>query len=190
MELQRALSGGQYAHPDGIFFGGNAPTWSNLTLRAIIDDYLMDADHVAMIDFHTGLGPNGYGELILSGPHTPTFERASAWYNGEVTSIEDGSSTSAKLTGMNFFAFTDVIPGEKYTGIAVEYGTYDVAKVLQAMRFDNWINLNETPGTPLWEEGKKVMYEALYCDNDEWKSKIWDRATWVLDHCYAGIGSV
>ena len=33
--LQGALSGGQYTHADGIFFGGNKPTWSNRTVRAI-----------------------------------------------------------------------------------------------------------------------------------------------------------
>src|SRR5688572_13951314 len=33
--LQGALSGGQYTHADGIFFGGNRPAWSNRTLRAI-----------------------------------------------------------------------------------------------------------------------------------------------------------
>lgn len=190
MELQRALSGGQYAYPNGIFFGGNAPTWSNLTLRAIVDDYLMKAKHVALIDFHTGLGPNGHGELILSGPHAETFKRASDWYGGEVTSIEDGSSASAKLTGMNFFAFTEAMPAENYTGIAVEYGTYDTATVLQAMRFDNWINQYETPGTELWNQGKKGIRDALYCDNDEWKAKIWERATWVLEHCYAGLAKV
>ena len=33
--LQGAMSGGQYTHADGIFFGGNKPTWSNRTMRAI-----------------------------------------------------------------------------------------------------------------------------------------------------------
>lgn len=190
MELQRALSGGQYTHPDGIFFGGTEPTWSNETLRSIIADHVRDAAHVAFIDFHTGLGPNGHGELILSGDFAGSYERAQAWYNGEVTSFEDGSSTSAKLTGMNCFAFLDVLPPENFTGIAVEYGTYDVQTVLQAMRFDNWITLNEKPGSDLWNDGKKEMRDALYCDNDEWKAMVWERAKWVLDKCYQGLSSL
>jgi uncharacterized protein DUF2817 len=190
MELQRALSGGQYAHPDGIFFGGTAPTWSNQTLRSIIADHMSDADHVALIDFHTGLGPNGYGELILNGDFTGSFKRAQSWYNGEVTSFEDGSSTSAKLTGMICYAFLDVLMPEQLTGIAVEYGTYDTITVLSAMRFDNWISHNEEPGSALWVEGKKAMRDALYCDNDEWKAKVWDRAKWVMDKCYLGLATV
>ena len=33
----RAVSGGQYSHPDGMFFGGGGPSWSNRTLHAITD---------------------------------------------------------------------------------------------------------------------------------------------------------
>src|SRR5882762_1740188 len=33
--LQGAISGGQYSHADGIFFGGAKQTWSNRTIRAI-----------------------------------------------------------------------------------------------------------------------------------------------------------
>lgn len=190
MEWQSALTGGQYAHPDGIFFGGNAPTWSNETLRAIIADHMSNTDHVAMLDFHTGLGPNGYGELILSGDYAGSFARAQSWYNNEVTSIEDGSSTSAKLTGMNYFAFLDAMPPEQLTGIAIEYGTYDPEIVLTAMRFDNWIALNETPGSALWTQGKKAMRDALYCDNDQWKALVWERAKWALDKCYAGLATI
>ncbi len=52
--LQSAISGGQYSHPDGIFFGGGKPTWSNRTLRAIARQELSQARQVAVIDFHTG----------------------------------------------------------------------------------------------------------------------------------------
>ena len=36
----RAVSGGQYSHPDGMFFGGGGPSWSNRTLHAITDKFL------------------------------------------------------------------------------------------------------------------------------------------------------
>src|ERR1700730_10758818 len=33
---QAAVSIGQYAFPDGMFYGGSDPTWSNLTLRSVL----------------------------------------------------------------------------------------------------------------------------------------------------------
>jgi hypothetical protein len=57
----RAISGGQYSHPDGMFFGGGGASWSNRTLHAIADRFLKGRRDVAVIDCHTGLGPYGYG---------------------------------------------------------------------------------------------------------------------------------
>lgn len=36
---QAAITGGQYEYPDGLSYGGNAPTWSNQTVRAILREY-------------------------------------------------------------------------------------------------------------------------------------------------------
>jgi hypothetical protein len=78
--LQGAISGGQYTHPDGIFFGGSRQTWSNRTIRAIARAELARARKVGIIDFHTGLGPFGHGELICAiPPSSKSFARARAW---------------------------------------------------------------------------------------------------------------
>ena len=34
--LQAAVTRGQHQYPDGMFFGGSGPTWSNLTLRQVL----------------------------------------------------------------------------------------------------------------------------------------------------------
>src|SRR6185436_12784306 len=46
----RAVSGGQYSHPDGMFFGGGGPSWSNRTLHAIADRFLKGCSDVDVID--------------------------------------------------------------------------------------------------------------------------------------------
>src|SRR5581483_8406337 len=72
--LQLARSGGQYNHPTGMFYGGTRPTWSRQTLERIVADYrLAERARVAVLDYHTGLGPYGYGELICDqDPGTPS----------------------------------------------------------------------------------------------------------------------
>ena len=64
--LQTAITGGQYLHPQGLFYGGHFETWSNKTIRTIVKRYLSRAARVAIVDFHTGLGPYGRGEIILN----------------------------------------------------------------------------------------------------------------------------
>jgi hypothetical protein len=53
----RAVSAGQYSHPDGMFFGGGGPAWSNRTLHSITDRFLKGRQDVAVIDFHPGSVP-------------------------------------------------------------------------------------------------------------------------------------
>ncbi|MDP6588753.1 MAG: DUF2817 domain-containing protein [Alphaproteobacteria bacterium] len=64
--LQAAVTRGQYAHPQGLFFGGHSETWSNRTMRRIARAHLSGAARIAFIDFHTGLGRYGEGEVIVS----------------------------------------------------------------------------------------------------------------------------
>ena len=65
--LQAAITRGQYQHPDGLYFGGTAPTWSNRTLRAVLRREGARAERIAWVDLHTGLGPSGHGERIHAG---------------------------------------------------------------------------------------------------------------------------
>ena len=65
-QYQAAVSQGQHAFADGLFFGGTEPTWSNQTLRKVLRTFGTRARHTAWIDLHTGLGPSGLGERIFA----------------------------------------------------------------------------------------------------------------------------
>jgi hypothetical protein len=91
--LQKAISGGQYAHPDGIFFGGHAPTWSRRTLEGILSRHLSKARRVALVDYHTGLGPYGHGErIVVHRPDTAAYERARQVWDDDIASPFLGTS--------------------------------------------------------------------------------------------------
>jgi hypothetical protein len=94
--FQSAVSQGQYAFPDGMFFGGQAPTWSNTALRQVLRTYAQRARRIAWMDLHTGLGPSGLGAHLCRPRRSTCLARAKAvrwqWRN---SSIYDGSSASA-----------------------------------------------------------------------------------------------
>jgi hypothetical protein len=57
---QAEITGGQYSCPDGLFYGGNAPSWSNKILRKILANQVKPTvKKLAVLDFHTGLGKPG-----------------------------------------------------------------------------------------------------------------------------------
>jgi hypothetical protein len=171
--LQQALSGGQYKHPKGIFYGGQAPTWSRRTQTAIFAEYLANAQRVAILDYHTGLGPWGFAEQILTDPPgSAGYDRARAWYGDAITCPAAGNSTSADVKGDNLAAATELLPKAEVTALCLEVGTKSVAEVLNALRADAWLHAHGDPASPQGKAIKGEMREAFYGDADDWKGMV------------------
>ncbi len=171
--FQQAVSGGQYDYPEGLFFGGGAPSWSNTTIRKVLRPFRARARHLLWIDFHTGLGPYGHGEIIHSGRDDDAeLARATKVWGSEVKSIYKGTSVSARLDGLLAFVAYDELPHAEFTGCAIEYGTLPVMRVLQALRAENWLRRN--PGAPPAQRAalRREIRDAFYCDADDWKEKV------------------
>jgi hypothetical protein len=188
--LQGALSGGQHTHPDGIFFGGTAPTWSNLTLRRVLREHGRRCTRLGWIDLHTGLGPQGHGERIFACRNdAAALVRARGWWGREVTSMYDGSSTSAKLTGLMVEAAYQECPQAEYTGIALEYGTEPLMQVLGALRGDQWLQNHPEAPAELRATIKRATRDAFYTDTDAWKARIVEQGLDAVRQGLAGLGA-
>jgi hypothetical protein len=186
--LQAAISGGQYRHPSGIFYGGNEPTWSQRTLRAVLRRHGTRCRRLGWIDVHTGLGPNGHGERILAGPDdAQALARARAWWGPQVTSMYDGSSSSARLQGMIWQAAVWECPQAEYTGIALEYGTEPMAETIAALRGDHWLHAHPEQAAPLREAIRRRMRDAFYTDTDAWKQRIVEQADEAARQALRGL---
>jgi len=188
--LQSAISGGQYSHADGLFFGGNAEAWSRQTLLAIFTRNLAKARHVAVIDYHTGLGPRGHGERIcVHAPESESLARAGQWYNDDITSPSLGSSSSVELFGVNLTAMEKALPHARMTGIALEYGTLPTEQVKLALRADNWLHVHGEVDSAKGRAIKDQIREAFYQDADDWKEMIWERAVETQRLALAGLAA-
>jgi hypothetical protein len=188
--LQRAMSLGQYAYPDGMFFGGHSPTWSNHALRAILRRHGRACRQIASIDIHTGLGPYGHGERIFASPDQDAriLERARRWW-GEVTSVHSGTSSSVAMTGPVQFAQFDECPQAEHTNICLEFGTWPSARVKQALRSEHWT----------WRRGADAARTAaaradlkavFYPDDADWKTFIWQQGHEAFVQALAGLQRV
>jgi hypothetical protein len=185
--LQTALSAGQHTHPQGLFYGGRDPTWSQQTLRHVLQEQATRCARLGWIDLHTGLGPSGHGERIFAGhDDAAAIARARAWW-GSVTSIYDGSSTSARLTGMMFEAAYQECPQAEYTGIALEYGTLPWPDVTDALRAEQWLENHPETDAALRDAIKRRMRDAFYTDTDAWKQRIVEQGVEAARQAVAGL---
>lgn len=185
-QFQAAVTGGQHIKENGIFFGGKEASWTNDTLRAVSKKHAGDAEHLAFLDIHTGLGPYGFGELIYVGD-LDGLPRANDWYDNECTSPEDGSSTSAPVTGTINLGVCEMAPKATNTCVAIEYGTLPIMEVLNALRADNWLYAYGDVESELGQKIKKDVRDAFYCDADDWKEMVWERGHSVVTKALAGL---
>lgn len=125
---------GQYRHDDGLFYGGNAPSWSRTMLARITAAPLFAAaQRIAVIDLHTGLGPYGYGEVINDHPvHSAGFQLAQDWYGDNARSTELGESVSACKQGLLDFHWHRLM-GERGCFVTLEFGTYAGERLLRSL---------------------------------------------------------
>nr|WHW29564.1 hypothetical protein [uncultured bacterium] len=186
--LQAAVSSGQYRHPDGLFYGGNSASWSNLSLRQALRRYATQSRRLAWIDMHTGLGPSGVGERIsASRDDATTLARARRWWGNAVTSIVEGSSSSARLEGLMWHAIEEECPQAEYAGIALEFGTVPLLQVLQALRADQW--LQNHPDAPSQQAVaiKQQLRAAFYVETDEWQQQVLLQAAEAARQAVSGL---
>lgn len=167
--LPQVISGGQYRHPDGIFYGGSQPVWGHRTLRDWVVRRLADASRVVLLDLHTGLGERGALELISwEVPGSEGYERSVRWWGDKVASSETGDSVSAPLQGEWMPAVQRWLAPVEVTGACLEWGTIDAVQVLTALRADNWLHQHGDPTGPDAELVKAQMRVAFAPSDADW----------------------
>ncbi len=186
--LQAAISTGQYAFPDGIYYGGARESWSALMLKDVFREELKHVRKLVAIDFHTGLGESGAAEMIVEdAPGTPGFVRARAMWGGRVQSTTGGGSLSPPLTGTLDDAVARLMDGGETTFAALEVGTRPTNAVFKALRLDNWLHLHGSLGHPRAAEIKRLIRDTFYPDTAEWKRAVWRHAHETVKAALAAI---
>jgi hypothetical protein len=177
-----------------LFFGGVAPTWSNQTVRKVLRRHGTRARRMGWIDLHTGLGPSGLGERIFAcRDDAAALARARQWWSGggatPITSIYDGSSTSAPLTGMMWSSVYQECPQAEYTAIAMEYGTLPLPEMVDALRAEQWLQLHPQAPTEQARSIKQRMLDAFYVNTDAWKGQIISQARQAMFQAVDGLSA-
>ena len=169
--LERAISGGQYTHPQGLFYGGRFETWSNKMIRDIARKYLCTKKRVVVIDFHTGLGKYGDAEIMLDVPkESNRYKRAETiWGRKYLPEVPLGVPLTRSLK----LAYPKMLPNPEVTAMSLEYGTIAPQKVFQALRLENWLHHHNEKDHPNYNKIKTQLLRAFYPEQDEWKRMVW-----------------
>lgn len=183
-----AISGGQYHHANGIFYGGTSLCWSNQTLNTIVQSHLQHAKAIAVLDHHTGLGPTGHTELICRHPvDSKALSLARSWWGADVTSPAAGESASAVIDGNVRMAVGPLCPQAQVVSIAIEVGTQSKKEVIFALLADNWLHQNGDLQTPLAHHIKRQVRDAFLVDTQNWHDQALERAKTIWQQALTGL---
>jgi hypothetical protein len=185
---KQAVSGGQWDHSRGLFYGGREISWSRKTLTTILTSNLGVARRVCVLDFHTGLGPHGYAEPIIGFRRdTPEFARTRSWIGGGAKSLHGDGSVSSEITGDSLSAIPALLPNATVDVAALECGIKPLNEVALALRADAWLHAF---GDPLSPEGLRIqaqMREAFHSDDLMWQGMALGQG---LAACQAALGEL
>ncbi|MCP1838667.1 hypothetical protein ACVIHI_008405 [Bradyrhizobium sp. USDA 4524] len=184
-----ARTRGQYIRPGGLFYGGTEPTEARRALEKIADDFDVAArDKVIIIDYHTGLGPYGYGELQCEQPSgVKGYERAAKIFGPSVTSPDLGTSSSVILHGTQD-EFWQRALGDRHTYVALEFGTYTNPAIV---RDEHWLfkHLPEAADSELGRQIRNATKLHFYPQKSDWKEMVVWRTHLVHRQAIEGLSS-
>lgn len=177
--FQVARKSGQYRYANGMFFGGFEATAARRTLETIAADYHVgNRKCVVIIDYHTGLGPLGYGELQCEqASGLDGYHRAKSAFGDSVTSPDLGTSSSVVVNG-TADEFWERLLGDRHIYVCLEFGTYDPESGRRVLRQDHWL-ATYRPSEIDTELGRRIRTESrnhYSPQSNDWKAMIISRA--------------
>jgi hypothetical protein len=122
--LKRTLLRGQYAFPEGIYFGGQKMEPQIMALTNLWNHFGSLHERLLLIDLHTGYGKRGQLHLLSNSSESEQSKSLQNLFSPTLIDFGD-SSEFYQTTGDNVSGFVKHFSAKKAIGVAFEYGTLD-----------------------------------------------------------------
>jgi hypothetical protein len=186
-----AYNGGQYGHPDGMFFGGHRAQWANEAFRKAVREHAGHAKRAGLIDLHTGIGPYlDHVFLCFHGAGSPAYERARTWW-GERAVNRQGSTHKALAVykGLLVDAFQAELKNAETTAVVIEFGTRPRPEMQRANLALGWLRAHGKKNPALAATVHADYVEAFYPSDPAWREAVLAQSRVFLDQAATGIAS-
>ncbi len=185
-----AFNGGQFSHPDGIYFGGQREQWANYAFREAVVKHVAHAKHAAIIDLHTGIGPwREHIYLCFHPEGSKARERARAWWGERAVNLAGVTHKAlADYQGVLIDAFAQMLPKAEVTSVVVEFGTLKREEVQRANMAGRWLRYRGQRDPSLAAKVHQEFCECFYPSDPTWRAAVLEQSRELLDRGLAGIG--
>lgn len=168
--LKRAIAGGQYEFPLGLFFGGTGPSPTRRILEDQFPRWVGGAETVLHLDVHTGLGAWGKLALLLEDSVTPDRARWLADRFGRDLLERPGRGISYPTRG-GLGTWCQATFGDRaYDFLCAEFGTEPGLGVVAALRAENRAHHWGDPGSEGTRRARLRLREVFAPADPRWRS--------------------
>jgi Protein of unknown function (DUF2817) len=190
-KLKESVACGQYDYPDGLFYGGQQAGWSTHIAQKHCDEWLGSASRVVHIDVHTGLGAFGSYKLLVN-EVLPNDDLA--WYQATfgvdaVESMAKPDGTAYQASGIFGTWMQKHFPSREYRTVGAEFGTYDVVRILAALRAENRAHHYASPAGVAYQQAKGELLECFCPSSMHWRDKLIESGVKIIEQGVRGLSA-
>lgn len=172
--MKDVIAGGQYDFPEGLFFGGQGPSVTMQILDERLPQWIGKAKDVLHIDLHTGLGRWGTYKLLVDQASGSEYWKlfASQFPDKEIQKFETGTGVAYQIKG-SFPSWCRLrFPNCNYDLVGCEVGTYNVIKVLAALRAENRAHQFGDSSASWVKQAKQRLMETFAPADPDWRNIV------------------
>ena len=172
--MKEAVARGQYEFPSGLFFGGKRPSESNRIVHDHVRRWIGRARSVLHFDIHSGLGSFGEYKLLLNeNDASPEYQWYADTFGVEhVESVAEPEGTAYKVSGMFCDWLQQFLSDLDYRSVGVEFGTYNVIRVLASIRAENRAHHYDHEGSATFRRAKDELLECFCPKSLVWRQRV------------------
>lgn len=182
-QTKDGITRGQFAHRDGLFYGGSVPSLNRTLLEKTISTYAAGKSSVRMIDVHTGLGRSGEASFISHRLASDArYLQLNAALDGRLTSLVSGTAVSSNVEGL-FPAHVEKMVGPACLAVTQEFGVTNPLSTLWALRADAWLRSEISRVGCSWrEQSIRMSVRKAFCRHSpEWEAAVIAQFGWLAE---------
>ena len=181
--LKETVAGGQYEYSRGLFYGGPGPCASTQIVQNNCDAWLAASQHIVHIDLHTGLGAFAKPRLLLNeSPDAAHFAWYAKTYGADcVEPLVQPHGTAYRASGIFGQWMQRHFSTRDYRFVGAEFGTYDVIRVLAALRAENRAYHYCAKSDAAYWRAKTELRECFCPASVVWRRDVVESALRIID---------
>ena len=188
--LKTAVATGQYEFPQGLFFGGKAPSKVQELWRTHGLEWIGKPERVLHVDFHTGLGKWGSYALCVDLPaEHPRVAALAREFGAKFVQGFDTKGVLYEIRGGLGRWLEQRFPGVQYDTLLAEFGTYPTLRVIQAMRFENRAHHYAGDRPALVARARSELREVFSPKAASWRRVVVERGLHIVEQGLAACSA-